>query len=224
MSPPAQEVSFSRLLLVVTGSIGAAYLPAWLIWLSRKHPELELRVVLTRSAERFVTRTTVHASSGAPVEPDTWDDEDTAEARHVRWAQWADAVMVYPASMHYLARLAGGLADTPSLLAAHCTRAPVLVAPGLPPGAVEGPVYAQHVRALQARGNVDVIAPIMGVSVTTGQQDVAASAWFPKAVGRLEEMYLAQRGEQVGDDAPGAGAEAAREPIADTPAASESPA
>ena len=161
MSPPAQEVSFSRLMLVVTGSIGAAYLPAWLIWLSRKHPELELRIVLTRSAERFITRTTIHASSGAEVEIDTWEDEEVAEARHVRWAQWAEAIMVYPASMHYLARLATGLADTPSLLAAHCTRAPILVAPGLPPGAVEGPVYASHVRALKARGNVDVIAPIM---------------------------------------------------------------
>src|SRR5699024_1434943 len=95
MSPPAQNLSFSRLLLVVSGAMGAAYLPPWLVWLAQKHEGLETTIVLTKSAERFVTKSTVNISSGADVVSDSWGDEIT-EAAHVRWAEWADSVLVYP--------------------------------------------------------------------------------------------------------------------------------
>ncbi|MFE0462677.1 flavoprotein [Kitasatospora sp. NPDC058965] len=161
-----------RLLLVATGSIMVAHLPTELFWLRRQQPELEVQVVLTRSAGRFVSKEALHAVAGRPVLDDAWEPgSDTAGARHVEWARWAELAVVWPATMHYTARLALGLADSPSLLALHCTGAPVGVAPSLPPGGWESPVMAGHVAALEARPGVKVVPPEPGLSWTTGKAD-----------------------------------------------------
>jgi phosphopantothenoylcysteine decarboxylase/phosphopantothenate--cysteine ligase len=96
---------------------------------------LELRVAVTRNAERFVTRGALGPMSGGNALLDAWPDGPVDRALHVELAEWADTVIVHPASLHFLARLAQGLADTPVLLALQCTTAPVVLAPALPPGA-----------------------------------------------------------------------------------------
>ncbi|MFD7450949.1 flavoprotein [Kitasatospora sp. NPDC059827] len=180
----------SRLLLVATGSTSAADLPYWISWLRACRPHLELKVVVTRSAERFVTRAALAGRSGGEVLQDTWPP-DEGTARHVQLSEWAEAIMIYPATLHFIARLALGLGDSPALLAAQCTTAPVGLAPALPPGGMDSAAYRSHWAALAARANVVVAPPGPGVSVTTGRAD----AWVPAPLPDVLELVERRQAE-----------------------------
>ncbi|MFJ9839091.1 flavoprotein [Kitasatospora sp. NPDC101155] len=182
-----------RLLLVGSGALGVASLPFWINWLRLSYPELELRVVLTRAAERFVTRHALTPILGHEVLRDVWSEEPEASPVHVDLAQWPDAIAVYPASLHYTARLAIGLPDTPSQMALQTTRAPLVIAPALPPGAVTSPVYLQHLAALRSRANVVVVPPHKGLSVSSRQADGSPAAPLAEAIEALERLRTSGR-------------------------------
>ena len=168
------DTGLRRLLVVATGSLSAADLPVWLDWTRTCHPEVELRVVLTRSARQFLAPAAVSLRLGRPVEFDEWDETDL-QATHVQWQQWAQAILVYPATFSFVARFATGMADTPAMLAAQCTGAPVVLAPSLPPGGLQSPAFARHWAELRSRPRVGLAAPRPGRSATTGEAD----AWVP---------------------------------------------
>ncbi|UFQ16856.1 MULTISPECIES: flavoprotein [Streptomyces] len=177
-----------RLLYVVTGALSAAHTPFWVNWLSMSYPELEIRIAVTRSAERFATRQALAPLIPGDVFTDAWPSEAATVAPHVELAEWADTVVVNPATLSFVARLATGLADTPVMLALQCTRAAVAVAPSLPPGGVDSEVFAKHAAALRARRNVVLAPPVMGLSVTTGRNDAALNAPLPDVIAALEAL------------------------------------
>lgn len=118
-----------KILLGITGGI-AAYKSAELVRLLKKAGH-EVRVVMTRGAEAFVTPMTFQALSGEPVRTSLLDPEAEAGMGHIELAKWADQVVVAPASADFMARLAHGLAD--DLLATVCsaTEAPIALAPAM---------------------------------------------------------------------------------------------
>jgi phosphopantothenoylcysteine synthetase/decarboxylase len=186
---PAAPFGAERLLLFVTGSLSATFVPWWINWLRSSYPALELRVVLTRSAERFVSRHALTALTERSVALDSWradEDEPIPGSVHVEYATWPDAIAVYPATFHFLSRYATGLADTPMLLALQCTSAVVGVAPSVPPGAVDSPSYRQHVAALARRSNTTIIDPHEGRSAHTGDIAVGTAGPLPLLLARME--------------------------------------
>jgi phosphopantothenoylcysteine decarboxylase/phosphopantothenate--cysteine ligase len=98
-----------RVLLGVAGGI-AAYKACELVRRLRER-DIEVRVVLTAGAARFVTATTFQALSGQPVRESLWDAGAEAAMGHIELARWADLILVAPASANLLARLAHGMAD-----------------------------------------------------------------------------------------------------------------
>src|ERR1044071_6502909 len=106
----AEAISLTgrRLLLGVTGGI-AAYKAADL---TRRLMEAgaEVQVVMTPSAQEFVTPLTFQALSGKPVRTDLFDAQAEAAMGHIELARWADAIVVAPASANFLERLARGSA------------------------------------------------------------------------------------------------------------------
>lgn len=180
---PAPQLDGVNLLVVATGSISVAFMPYWVNWLRIVEPGASTRIVLTPTARRFVSPEALAALLGAPVEVDSWDGspEDGSGAQHVDLARWADAVLVYPCTFSYLARLALGSGDSPSMLALQSTSVPVVVCPALPPGTADGWAYPRHVAVLEERG-VTVLPPVRARSVTTGEHDAASPAPFPAAV------------------------------------------
>lgn len=193
---PDLDLDGRHLLVVATGSISVAFLPYWVNWLRVVVPGVQTRIVLTPTAARFVSREALGALLGAPVELDEWDEDPTGgrPAAHVDLARWADAVLVHPCTFSYLARLATGLGDSPSLLALQSTAAPVVLCPALPPGTAEGWAYGRHLAALEERG-VLVLPPVPARSVTTGERDAASPAPFPAAA---EAVSTALRGAGAG--------------------------
>lgn len=192
----AGQLTFTgrRLLLFGTGSLGAAFLPWWLNWVRMACPETEVQPVITRSAERFVSRQSLASLSNRDVPLDVWPDQPAPYSPHVHYATWPDAVVVYPASFHFLARFASGLADTPMTLALQCTSVPIGVAPAVPPGATGSCAYQAHIAALRQRPNVTVAEPIPGSSAHTRQFDAAVAAPLPVVLNGVEVLRQAAAG------------------------------
>ncbi|MFG2678574.1 flavoprotein [Streptomyces sp. NPDC048392] len=194
-APEVPVFGLSRLLVVVTGSAAAGAMPQWLTWLRSAYPELGVKVVMSRSAERFVTPMSLRLRLDEDVLIDSWDDCE--RARHVEHAEWAEAVVVHPATFHFTARFALGLADTPALLTLQCTDALVALAPALPPGGLESRAFQQHWASLAADPRVVLVPPIQGYSLTTGQEDSWVPPPLPEVLRRIENRRL-ELGKETG--------------------------
>jgi phosphopantothenoylcysteine decarboxylase/phosphopantothenate--cysteine ligase len=146
-----------RVVLGVGGGI-AAY-KACEVLRGLTEPGHEVRVVPTEAALRFVGAATFEALSGNPVHTGVFSD--VPEVPHVRIGQWADLVLVVPATADLLAKAAHGLADdllTNTLLTARC---PVLMAPAMHTEMWEHAATRENVATLRARG-VIVTEPASG--------------------------------------------------------------
>ena len=146
-----------RILLGVSGGI-AAYKAALL---ARRlvGAGAIVDVVLTRGAREFIGAATFEGITGRAVRSEVW--EDIAEGTHVTLGQQADAIVIYPATAHTVARLAVGLADdllTTSVLA---HRGPVVVAPAMHTE-MWSHVATQHNVALLIERGVHVVGPASG--------------------------------------------------------------
>jgi phosphopantothenoylcysteine decarboxylase/phosphopantothenate--cysteine ligase len=147
------------IVLGVTGGI-AAYKSVELLRLMRG-AGARVRVVMTRSATRFVGPTTFEALSGEPVWLDMFESRPEAAMRHIDWAQQSDAVVVAPATANILGKLAGGIADDPLstlLLAATC---PVMLCPAMNTHMFCHPSVARNLARLEADGHC-ILAPDSG--------------------------------------------------------------
>src|SRR6185436_5894412 len=98
-----------RILLGITGGI-AAYKAAELVRRLQDHGA-DVRCVMTRAAQEFITPLTLQALSGNPVHTDLLDPAAEAAMGHIELARWADLVLIAPASADFIARLAHGHAD-----------------------------------------------------------------------------------------------------------------
>ena len=98
-----------NILLGVTGGI-AAYKSAEIVR-GLKKARSSVRVVMTQSAEEFITPLTLQALSGNPVLTDLLDVEAEAAMGHIELARWADAILIAPATANTLAKLSSGRAD-----------------------------------------------------------------------------------------------------------------
>ncbi|MDI6099142.1 flavoprotein [Actinoplanes sp. NEAU-A12] len=164
------QIGFRRLLLVGTGALTVTHLPFWVNWIKECYPDVEVRVMLTPSATRFVTVDALTALTGRPVTVDSWTRLPSWPAPHLELADWPDAILVHPAGLHFLARLALGLADTPLQLALQLTPAVIGIAPALPPGHAHGPAAAAHLKTLAGDHRIVVGPTEPAVSATTGEE------------------------------------------------------
>jgi len=103
------NLSNRRILLGVSGGI-AAYKSTEIIRLLKK-AGAEVRVVMTASAQEFITPLTLQALSGNEVHVDLLDPKAEAAMGHIELARWADLILLAPASANTLAKISQGQAD-----------------------------------------------------------------------------------------------------------------
>lgn len=154
------ELDGKRIVLGVTGGV-AAYKAAHLLRLLTG-AGARVQVVMTESATRFVTPVTFQALSGQPVYVDPWDPRMPNNMAHIDLSREVDAILVAPASAHFLARVAQGLADdllTTLVLARDC---PLLVAPAMNRQMWENPATRRNMASLVEDG-VLCLGPASGV-------------------------------------------------------------
>jgi len=139
-----------RVLLAVSGGIAAFKAPELVRVLVKAG--YSVRCVLTAEAEHFVSPLVLSTLSGARVRRALFDPSEEGEIDHIALADWAQLVIIAPATAHLLARMAQGLADdlTTTLLLA--TRAPVLAAPAMNVNMWRHPATQHNVALLRERG------------------------------------------------------------------------
>ncbi|MDO6441427.1 bifunctional phosphopantothenoylcysteine decarboxylase/phosphopantothenate--cysteine ligase CoaBC [Marinobacter sp. 2_MG-2023] len=149
-----------KILLGITGGI-AAYKSAELVRLLKK-AGYEVRVIMTRGAEAFVTPLTFQALSGEPVRTSLLDPEAEAGMGHIELAKWADQVVIAPASADFIARLAQGMAD--DLLATVCcaTEAPIAVVPAMNQAMWSNARTQRNIRLLGEDSQITLWGPDQG--------------------------------------------------------------
>lgn len=192
----APQISFRRLLLVGAGALTVTHLPFWVNWAREFYPDLEVRVVLTPSATRFVTVDALTPVTGRPVTVDSWAQLPAWPAPHLELAGWPDAILVHPASLHFLARLALGLADTPLQLALQLTQAVIGIAPALPPGHAHGPAAAAHLRTLAADHRIVVGPTEPAISATTGEEHDSGVTTVPTMLQLMQQRAEARHADR----------------------------
>ena len=147
-----------RIVLGVTGGI-AAY-KAVEIASRLKKAGADVRVIMTRAATSFVTPLTFREITAQPVTETMWG-EPLHHVEHIALAEFAELVLVAPATANFIAKAAAGIADDMLTTSVLATRAPLLIAPAMNTGMWENPVTQENVARLTARGTT-IIPPAVG--------------------------------------------------------------
>ena len=118
-----------NILLCVTGGI-AAYKAAELVRLL-KTSNAFVKVLMTKSAQEFITPLTMQALSGEKVHTDLLSTEAEAAMGHIELAKWCDLIVIAPCSANSLSKIAEGRGD--DLLSAVClaTESEIFIAPAM---------------------------------------------------------------------------------------------
>ncbi|TNO93946.1 bifunctional phosphopantothenoylcysteine decarboxylase/phosphopantothenate--cysteine ligase CoaBC [Bacillus cereus] len=141
-----------KILLCVTG--GIAVFKAAALTSKLTQSGAIVKVMMSESAMKFVTPLTFQALSRHDVYTDTFDEKDSAVIAHIDLADWADVVLVAPATANCIGKLAGGIADdmiTTTLLA---TTAPVWIAPAMNVHMYENKIVQKNMMTLKTLGYI----------------------------------------------------------------------
>ncbi|HGE5778785.1 TPA: bifunctional phosphopantothenoylcysteine decarboxylase/phosphopantothenate--cysteine ligase CoaBC [Bacillus pseudomycoides] len=137
-----------KILLCVTG--GIAVFKAAALTSKLTQAGALVKVMMSESAMKFVTPLTFQALSRHDVYTDTFDEKDSAVIAHIDLADWADVVLIAPATANCIGKLANGIADdmiTTTLLA---TTAPVWIAPAMNVHMYENKIVQKNMMTLKA--------------------------------------------------------------------------
>ena len=148
-----------NIVLGITGGIAAYKAPDLVRRLRERGAEVQ--IVMTNSAEEFVTGTALQAVSGRPIRSNLWDKEAEAAMSHIELARWADVVLIAPATAEVMARIVSG--GAPDLLTTIClaTEAPIALAPAMNHVMWSNPATQSNREVLEERG-IHIIGPGIG--------------------------------------------------------------
>ncbi len=140
-----------KVLVGVCGGI-AAYKSAELVReLQRRGAEV--RVIMTRSAQEFIQPLTFASLTGHKVFTTLWDSPaDASVIEHIAQAQWADVLVIAPATANTLAKLSHGIADDFLSATYLATKAKVVLAPAMNVNMWNHPATQANVSTLERRG------------------------------------------------------------------------
>lgn len=139
-----------RIVLGVSGGI-AVYKAVELLRLYVK-AGADVSVIMTRSAQEFVTPLTFQTLSGNPVHTELFNLYQEREIGHISLADRAELFVVAPATANIIGKVASGIADDLLSTALMATKAPVLFVPAMNVNMWENPVYQQNQKKLMDLG------------------------------------------------------------------------
>jgi phosphopantothenoylcysteine decarboxylase/phosphopantothenate--cysteine ligase len=163
-----------KVVLGVTGGI-AAYKAAEFVRLLVKE-EMDVHVVMTENAQKFVAPLTFQTLSGNSVASDPFALLENAQIGHIALADLAELVVILPATANIIGKIAHGIADDFLSTLVMATKAPVLIVPSMNVHMWENPALQKNVQTLLERG-CHLMEP--------GEGELACH-WYGK--GRLPEL------------------------------------
>ena len=151
-----QLLKGKHIVLGITGSI-AAYKACTLIRLLIK-AGAEVQVVITPAGKEFITPLTLSTLTGKPVVSEFFDRRDGSWHSHVDLGQWADLMLVAPASASTIAKMAHGVADNMLITTYLSMKAPVMLAPAMDLDMYAHPATQANLDTLRGYGNIVIEA------------------------------------------------------------------
>ena len=150
------RLSGKHIVLGVTGSI-AAYKAAYLLRGLVKEGA-EVQVVMTPSAKEFITPVTMSALSGRPVISEFFAAADGSWNSHVDLGQWADLLLIAPATAATMGKMATAVCDNLLITTYLSAKCPVMIAPAMDLDMFRHPANLRNIETLRSFGNL-VIEP-----------------------------------------------------------------
>lgn len=148
-----------HIVLGITGSI-AAYKAASLARLLIK-AGAEVQIVITSAGKEFITPVTLSALTGKPVVSEFFTANDGTWHSHVDLGQWADLMLIAPATASTLGKMANGVADNMLITTYMSMKAPVMIAPAMDLDMFAHPATTRNLEILRSYGNI-IIEPAAG--------------------------------------------------------------
>ena len=148
-----------NILLGITGSI-AAYKAADIASRLKKEG-CNIKVVMTKSSELFITETTLESLSGNKVISEDHESTVVSNFKHLDLAKWADIILISPCTANFMNKLANGHGD--DLLSTICLAftKKICIAPAMNPDMWNNKVTQSNLKKL-AEAEIDVIGPSYG--------------------------------------------------------------
>ena len=166
-----------RILLCASGGYQCHTLPGFVLALLRHFAD-DVQVVLSRAATKLVAPLAVEAASRHPVFVEMEDRGEGVFVPHIELGRDVDLVLVYPATVNIVGKVANGIADELIAALVLATRAPVLFVPVSNPAMWEQPAVKRNLEQLRADGYT-VVAPLPGVEVATREGLAESNEPFP---------------------------------------------
>ena len=141
-----------NILVGVTGGI-AAYKSAGIVSLLKKKG-YNVKVVMTENATKIIGPLTLETLSRNRIYVDMWDSNPHYEVEHISLADWADLVLIAPATYNIIGKVANGIADDmlTTILAAVSVRKPVFFALAMNVNMYENPILKENINKLKSFG------------------------------------------------------------------------
>ena len=147
---------------VVIGVSGGVAVYKALEVISRlRKKDIEVRVIMTESAQKFVTPLSFQSLSQNMVTTDMFDEPKAWEIQHISLAKKADLMLVLPATANIIGKVANGIADDMLSTTIMATKAPVVFAPAMNTNMYENPIVQNNIEKLKSFG-YEFIEPASG--------------------------------------------------------------
>lgn len=190
----AVMLSGKRIVVGIGGGIAAFKAVELVRELGRRGAQV--RVVMTPAATRFVGPITFTGLLGQPPVVDLWDPSYRGEV-HVELGEWADAMVVAPATMNLIARAVHGHADDAVLATLACTHGPRVFAPAMHPRMWAQPSTQRNVATLRGDGAL-LVGPVDG-PLANGASGIGRMAEPVAIVDALESQLAADTSQRPAD-------------------------
>jgi len=149
-----------RILLGVSGSIAAFKAAGWVRELGAE--SVDVTVIMTKSAQRFVSALTFGALSSNPVYSNMFEEGPEQLMAHITLSQTADCILIAPATAQTIARLAHGMADDLLATVVLAAKIPVVLCPAMNCNMLSHPATQKNLQRLRDIG-YHVIPPGTGL-------------------------------------------------------------
>jgi phosphopantothenoylcysteine synthetase/decarboxylase len=166
-----------KIIVCATGAYVVYSLPRIILHLLN-HVADDVQVVLSKEAAKMVSRQSVEATSRNHVFVEMNETADGVYVPHIELARDADFILVYPATVNILGKVANGIADDLISALIIAAEIPVVFVPVSNPAMLEHPAVQRNIDRLKSDGYI-VLPPMLGPEVATRERMEMVGGGFP---------------------------------------------
>ncbi|CDA07840.1 phosphopantothenoylcysteine decarboxylase [Fusobacterium nucleatum YWH7199] len=193
-----------NILLGVTGGI-AAFKSASIVSLLKKKG-YDVKVVMTKNATNIIGPLTLETLSRNRIYVDMWDTNPHYEVEHISLADWADMLLIAPATYNIIGKVANGIADDmlTTIISAVSTRKPVFFALAMNVNMYENPILKENIDKLKSYGYrfIEVEEGLLACNYVakgrmTEPEDIVAEIERYDIYSKIENFNIALKGKKI---------------------------